>query len=271
MEAVRNELHHGIRLLVVGVVTGISVTVLYQNITGLHAGRAQPLSALTPTHAQPQPQAAVFGHSLPAFAEAAVLPSASTATAVPTEMTSGLRLLDVPALPVLPAPKPRNIISTAVVGAKAGKDEPSGVNIERINPIEQEDDDDGTGVHVQLRASGKTSSAPSAPAQGIAVPSLGKPPAPKVAAPQSIEPSPEPEKPEPDQAHRLSVSPAQTSTSTAPQKAQAGSPAPSFTIVRQGSDGVLIRIGNQVRHLPQGSALPDGSQAPPSHTSDKQP
>lgn len=278
MEAARNELHHGVRLLVVGVVTGISVTVLYQNITGLHAGRIQP--------AQPSAVPTVALAQLPPAQASTLQPSGGPLTALlpPASADAGqpaaapappLRMLDVPALPVLPAPRPgKSAAATLLAPAPASKSEPSGVSIERIQPIAQDDDDDGTGVHVQLRTrAGKTPAAQELEAKadqqpGIEVPSLGKPPAPKTAAQRSLEPSPQPLKPQPDQAQKLPASP---QPSTAQNKDQDTRQQPAFTIVRQGGDGVLIRIGNQVRHLPAGSALPDGSPVSPAGHQQEQP
>lgn len=246
------DLHESIRILVAGVITGIAVTVLYQNATGRQAGGIV-YSAAPP---------AIESAHLPTIVRS---PQAPASAAHGAEQAVSAKLLPGPGLPlpVLPPPK--------LTPIRLHESEPSGVQIKGINPakarqaeqtiaqtIEQEDD--GSGVHVEIRSK-KTPPPDILPALTPAT-STTTAPAPAPATP-AIAPSPEktagPDKPPQVSPKPLVTKPLQLEpASDAPIVQEKVSP--KFTVIERQADGELIRVGNQVRFIGAGASLPDGTK-----------
>lgn len=182
-----------------GIVTGIAVTVLYQNVTGMQAGGVMP-SREAPAEA-----------TIPLVARAPEAPASTP-----------IRLVTVPGLPVLPTPTTTPVRSSepdlpiAVTGIKsrnqADEEKPS-------------DKDDGTGVHVEIRSKAIPLVAPPAKAEPTTTPGVER------------------------------TTPAKEAIKDRPSSLPAVEPdkkADEASVIREQSDGVFVRVGNQVRFVPNG-------------------
>jgi len=253
-DVVGQDLHESIRILFLGLITGIAVTVLYQNVTGRQAGGVA-YSAAAPVETA----------ALPVVVRAPSQPASSAHGSQPQAVT---KLMPVPGLPVLPAPNMKPI--------RLKPSEPSGVQIKGIIPAskkqaekvaetveqtvepEAEPHDDGSGVHVEIRSKKKPppDTLPAPAQQATAAPA----PAPAIATSGSAKgdtPAPT------DKAPQISLEPLHTKplqlepASGAPDQEMH---TPKFTVIERQADGALIRVGNQVRFIAAGASLPDGTK-----------
>lgn len=235
--------HETLRTLIMGIVTGIAVTVLYQNTTGMQAGRAAPLTP--PTKAEtPAPtaiQTAQADAKLPELVQ--VVPS--DAKYPPTPM----RLVPMPGLPLLPETAKTTKLVTNELDTP--KFELRDIKVAVAQKGKGEEDSEAAGVHVKIRGGESNSTEKENPVaektkeekadtkEGVALSKAKK------------EGPPSPNKK--DSPEKLVEESSATKEDT-----------PQYKIVREQEGGVLIKIGNQVRFISEGSLLPNGEKV--SHT-----
>ena len=234
-----------VQTVIAGLVFGVAVTVLYQNLSGHKAGEpiavasaeesadAQAIARIEPENAAQQSPQVKQTTAPPKSTPTAKVPSPtpSRRPAPPVAQTVALQpatvpIIDVPLPQTLRAPSIKTVSLPAVHSATAVQDA-------------SENDDAESGVHVEFRKGPRQVSKPAAKlAAQVAAESDTKP---SSAPDKTKEPPPEGGLPKPEQSVL--------------------NPAPKFTVLRQQGDGVMIRMGNQVRFVPAGSLLPDGTKA----------
>lgn len=254
--AAGQDLHESIRILFLGLITGIAATVLYQNVTGRQAGGIAYSTA-----------APVETAALPVIVQAPTSPASSAHGSEPQVVT---KLMPVPGLPVLPAPKmtpirlkpsePSGVQIKGIIPASKKQAERVAETVEQTVEPEAEPHDDGSGVHVEIRSKKKAppDTLPARAQQATAAPAPA--PAPAIATSGSAKG----DKPAPtDKAPQISLEPLHTKplqlepASGAPDQEMH---TPKFTVIERQADGALIRVGNQVRFIAAGASLPDGTK-----------
>lgn len=253
---VGQDLHESIRILFLGFITGIAVTVLYQNVTGRQAGGVAYSTAMP-----------VESAALPVIVQTPSSPASSAHGSEPQVVT---KLMPVPGLPVLPAPKmtpirlkpsePSGVQIKGIIPASKKQAERVAETVEQTVEPEAEPHDDGSGVHVEIRSKKKAppDTLPAPAQQATAAPAPA--PAPAIATSGSAKG----DKPAPtDKAPQISLEPLHTKplqlepASGAPDQEMH---TPKFTVIERQADGALIRVGNQVRFIAAGASLPDGTK-----------